>query len=178
MFPLAFLKAIPTKVWAFLAIMLLVGTSLWMFGNYRFEQGAAEVQKQWDQERLSMLSAHASALAQRAEENVKLAEANRKALSRQKKRYEDEIAEIKRSRAAADSPYGLRVPRSICDSPDSAGPAKADGTQGGDGPPAGTVVLPEQVERNLRGLMEEAATIVARCRLGQEFIRENGFEEK
>ena len=166
--PLAFFRLIPTKVWAFLAIILLVGTSLWWYGKTRYQQGVSDNE-----------AAHAEAvnkaLLKRVDENTKLAEAHAKELAAQKKGYTDEIALIKR-RSGELSGNGLRVPKTICDGFTRA--AEASGSKGSNDAIAGTVALPESVERDLRQLMEEADTAIAGCRQAQKFIRDNGFEEK
>lgn len=175
--PLAFFRLIPTKVWAFLAIILLVGIGLWMYGNWRYEQGASAVRQEWDADILAMEREHTKALEQRAAENLALQETHLKQLAEMKGTHANEIARI-RHRHGELLGTGLRLPASLCPGSAAAGSPQAEGGKGGDGAVAGTVVLPEQVTRNLRQLMAEAETIVAGCRVGQGFLKQHGFVEE
>lgn len=165
--PLAFFRSFPTKVIALLAIMLLAGIAVWWYGHSRYEQGvSAERQRQHDAENRALL--------RRTEENIALQQKYQQDLTKQKKGYSDEIERIKR-RHGELSGAGLRVPRTICDGfarTTEAGSGKEGGAA------AGTIALPEQVERDLRELMAQADRAVAGCRSDEQFIDENGFREK
>lgn len=174
--PLAFLSLIPRQVLIFLAIILTAGIVIWMYGNSQYRQGEAAVQAKWDAERAQVERDTAAAQAKREAENAALAEAHRKEMNAQRKKYEDEIARNNR-RFADDAARRLRLPATVCtDRP--AGPPAAEGTEGGDAAAAGTIALPDDVARNLRQLAAEADAIVASCRQAQDFIRQHGLEEK
>lgn len=167
--PLAFLSAIPTKVWIAFAIIAAVAGSVWMYGSSRYEQGVTD-------EQIRVSEAHAEEIAKREEENKKLSLFYEEAMEIQRMEYRDEINQVELALAAANNKR-LRVPAPHC-SAVAAGQAEANSPEGGDDPTAGTVLLPEQVDRDLRELMAEAERIVAACRVGQKFIRDNKFEEK
>lgn len=169
------LRSISPKTWLFLGIILALGIGLWWYGDSQYDRGAAAVQAEWDHDAEERRKSAEAAIRHRETENELLKADQQKRLAAQKRKYADEIAAIKRRR---DELLGerLRLPETVCAG--SAGKTEAEGTVRGVGDLAGTVALPESVERDLRELMEHADTIVAACRQAQQFITENGFEEQ
>ena len=133
-------------------------------------EGKAEVQQKWDADKLARSQAETAATLSRVKNNERIAEQQALDNAKIKKGHDDEIAAI---RAANASPYRLRIPDSVCRGFASATPAQSPGV--GNAPFAGTLALPEALERNLQDLIQEADTIVASCRAAQSFIRNNGM---
>lgn len=163
----AFIRNIPIRLVVYGAIILLAGIAVWTYGQLQYERGSAEVEERYQK-------AHTKAALKRAEEIAELMKIHTERLNKQRREYEDEIADINR-RHVADASYGLRLPRSIC--AESAGEAKAGGDKEA-GATAGTVVLPKRVTEDLRRLAKRADEVTAGCRQDEKFIDENGFREK
>lgn len=178
--PLSLLKLIDVKVWLFCAIILLAGIAVWQYGNYRERQGERRVQGRFDTFKQEVKTATDRAIERRRVENEIATEVHKKQLSAQKEGFKDEVSKIQGRYNAdlADATRRLRIPAAPGDCAGSAGEAKAESGQGSNDAPPGTVALPEETERDLRSLMAEADRIVASCRVGQQFIKDNGFEEK
>lgn len=91
--------------------------------------------------------------------------------------YENRLAVLRKAsaadRAAVNAAGGLRVPRSICDSP-AAGTETA-GDRGRDETLTGTIRLPEQVEGDLWAFADDADEIVEQARACQQWILKHGF---
>lgn len=113
-----------------------------------------------------------AAIAQRIEDNAELQRLQSRQLAANERNHADEIKTVQRT-AAVLAAQRLRLPASAC-----AGAAQAEGASGGDGAAAGTVLLPERIDANLRALTLKADTIVANCRTAQRFIHDNGFDKE
>ncbi|WP_124572532.1 hypothetical protein [Herminiimonas sp. KBW02] len=83
--------------------------------------------------------------------------------------YQKELRAIR-----AYQPAGrVLLPAAICNQ--AAGKAEAAGTGRSDGAVAGTIALPEDIERRLRERRKEADGVTAICRGLQNWAIENGF---
>lgn len=165
------------KVIGFAAIILLTGIAIHEYGVRQYDAGAHAMKEKWDADRVAQEREYNAELFKRAEENTRLADDYRKKLVMQKKEYADEIAEIdKRSSELAAA--GLRLPATICATQTAPGKAETDRPGGSGAGAAATVLLPKRTELDLRALMEKADKIVAGCRVGQGFIKGNGFTEQ
>jgi hypothetical protein len=147
----------------------LIAAALALFGaGHHF--GAQGVQADWSKETADRKTAETAAILIRIKNNereIEQQESNRQKL---KKGHANEIAQI---RAAYATDRGLRLPATVCRG--LAAGTEAESASRGNGSTAGTVALPDQVERDLRALMLEADTVVAGCRVAQAFIRDNGM---
>ncbi|WP_422972981.1 hypothetical protein [Undibacterium sp. TC9W] len=135
-------------------------------------EGKAEVQQKWDADKLARSQAETAATLSRVKNNERIAEQQALDNEKIKKGHDDEIASI---RVANANPVRLRISDSICRGFASATKAQSAGS--GDAALAGTLALPEALERNLQDLIQEADTIVASCRAAQSFIRTNGMDK-
>lgn len=149
-----------------LAVICIALGLLWTGHHF----GAQGVQAKWDRETAQRKTDENSAILSRIRNNERIAEQQEADKKRMKKGHADEIAQV---RAAYAADRGLRVDAAICAGFTEG--ARADGARGSDAGAAGTVALPEEVERDLRALMLEADTMLATCRVAQEFIRSNGM---
>lgn len=174
------LKNYPNAI-RFIAIILLasvaglgVAVALHFYGAAQYEKGAAAIQQKWDAAKLAQQIAYAQALKQRTDENAALRDRYEKALADMRGKYASEKALVDQYHAAHLGD-GLRLPDSVCAAAGFARPPEAGRASGGAAATAGTVVLPEEIERNLRELLREADQAAAVGRIGQGFIKQNGF---
>jgi hypothetical protein len=136
------------------------------------EVGRKEIRAEWDKAKAAQALEDKAAIFTRVKNNERIA-AEQEATNKQlKDSHAKEIVQI-RARAASDSAYRLRIPASVCSG--FASGAKAEGSAGSNSAVAGTVVLPDETEKNLRGLMVEADLVTAGCRVSQDFIKNNGM---
>lgn len=167
----SFLRLVPSKVWWFLAIiMLVICVGLW-----QRQTGKSIIQDQWDAEKIMTKALQDAAIAQREKENTAARFSNQLKLFALRADYETELQKIKRH-AAVSRNDSLRMPAAACN-----GPARTPDTQSAQGSPdptAGTIALPDEIAGHLRQLMEEADTIVAACRIAQRFVVDNALVEE
>lgn len=161
------------------AVIAAVGAVIWGVQEWEasvydrgHKAGADEVQARWDAEKIKREESEKAAILTRIEENRLAKERDEAERQKLKKGYANEIAKI-RADHARDAATGLHVDASICSG--FAGSGQAESAGGSNARAAATVLLPEPTERDLRALMKEADTIVAGCRVGQEFVRVNGM---
>ncbi len=135
-------------------------------GGVRYEAGIAAKRD------LARERAQSEAVLAVVAENEAIQKSNEAKARKVSKSHADELATI-RAQFNADRAGGLRVTAAVCD----AVTFKADtpGSAGTNGAAAGTVVLPESLERNLWQLTREADEVTAKARALQDFIRENGL---
>lgn len=151
-----------------LAAALVAGYFAWH--HHVLGQGRAEMKAEWAADNALRTKAENAAILHRLNSNDRIREQQEIDLKKMKKENADEIAKI---RAAYATDGRLRIPATVCSG--FAASTEAGRASGGNAASAGTVALPAQTERDLRGLMQEADTIVAGCRAAQAFIRSNGL---
>lgn len=162
------MKFIEPYIGAFKALAVLCVALALLWIGHRF--GAQGVQAKWDRETAQRKADENAAVMSRIRNNERIVEQQAIDKQRMKKGHADEIAQI---RAAYAADRGLRLNADVCAG--LAEGAKADGAGRGDGTTSGSIALPDEIERDLRALMLEADTVVASCRVAQEFIRSNGM---
>ena len=134
--------------------------------------GRKEVLEEWGKAKAAQAAADKAAILERVKNNERIAAQQDADKQKLKDSHAKEIVQI-RARAASDSTYRLRIPASVCSG--FASGAKAEGSAGSGSAIAETVVLPAEIERNLRELMVEADLVTAGCRVSQDFIKNNGM---
>jgi hypothetical protein len=162
--PLA-IKAVAVLV---LVAGLIFGYSVWH--HHVFAQGEASTQAKWDAAEKKRAEAEKAAILQREKENEAEREKNRENNRLLQKSYESEIARLHAAIAAAPR---LRVGPSFCGGP--AGQAEASSASSSDGADPGGRVLPEEVDRAVKSLIEETEEAAAAGRACQQFVRDNGL---
>ncbi len=161
----AFGKAIA----AFAVVVVLVAGYLG-WHHHVYDQGVAAEKSLWDADVAARQKAELAAVSKRNAENAASAELNRENNRLITRTYDEEIAAL---RDRIEHAPRLRVGPAICGGP--ASPAAPGGAGGGNaGDPAGRDV-PDQIDRDLKSLMEEVEEALATARAAQQFIRDNGM---
>lgn len=152
-----------TAIAVALGILAATATGSYLKGQH---DGSQAVQTRWDQDTADRKAVEATAILTRVKNNERIAEQNE---IKERKMKDDYTAEIARSRAAANSPYSLRLKAdTLC-----RGFAPTATAQTASGSPetfAGTIALPDQIARDLRRLAQDADEVLAQCRLVQQYI--------
>jgi hypothetical protein len=147
----------------------VIAAALALFGaGHHF--GAQGVQADWSKETADRKTAETAAILTRIKNNERIADQQEIDHQKLKKGHTNEIAQI---RAAYATDRGLRLPATVCRG--LAASTETESASRGNGAAAGTVALPDSIDRDLRALMLEVDTIVAGCRVAQAFIRDNGM---
>lgn len=129
--------------------------------------GKALVQQAWDKQKAAQLSAENLAILSRMNNNERMREQQALNEKRMRNDYENEISRV---RAAANSPYRLRIKADrLCSG--FAATTTTQATAGSDAAATGTLALPEPVAGDLWRLVQEADDVLAQCRLAQRFIQ-------
>jgi hypothetical protein len=115
-----------------------------------------------------MRTANAAILTQ-INNNERKAEQDKLNSARIAKEHKRELDKV-RADIAADS---LRVGPAICSG--STEGAQADSASGGNGANTGSRLLPPEIDRDIKALMNEMESTAATGRAAQEFIRSNGL---
>lgn len=96
---------------------------------------------------------------------------NQRAINRRvSNEHQKELAAARDYKPAA---AGLRLPATVCNQ--AAGQTETASAGGSDGATAGTIALPENIGRDLRGTAKEADIVTSIARGLQNWARENGF---
>ncbi len=153
-------------------ILSLLGGFGWYMHHMGNVSGKAEIQAQWDKDKIARNEAEKTALAERAKQNF-IKEAAQDETNRLiKKGYDHEIAA---DRAIAAKPSRLLFNRTKICEPGLTSTVQAESTTGSNAGTASTGILPEPYSGNIKQLMLEADEVVASCRALQTFSKENGF---
>lgn len=147
-------------------VFVLLPAALLSLGFYMgFEVSASG----WQKEKLSLQATQINELEKAQANYMDLIDKQRAKDKEVISGYQAEINAVQKRFNQLNHAGGLRLPRSICDQPNvpttpSGQPSIAGGT-------AQTVVLPEQIERDLRALTREADEVTARCRAVIEAVK-------
>lgn len=148
------------------AVLLLAAV---LFGaGHHF--GAQGVQSAWDADTAARAVAGQKAVLTRMAENEVERERNRENNRLLQRSYESEITHL---RAAIDAAPRLRVGSSFCGG--VPGQTQAGGASSSDGADPGGRLLPEEVDRAVKALIEETERAAATGRACQVFVQENGL---
>jgi hypothetical protein len=121
-----------------------------------------------DAERITAAKAENAAILTRIKNNERKAEQDKANSARIAKEHKNEMDKVR----AALASERLRRP-SWCDG--SSNPSKADSPDSGNGADPASRLLPAEVERDIRALIEETEHAAATGRACQEFVRSNGM---
>lgn len=132
--------------------------------------GGNAVQADWDHAEAERLREEKQAVLDRIHDNLQAKAKQDADRQRLKKGHADEIAQI---HATYNASRGLRINANICAGFTEG--TEADGASGSDDRTTNTRLLPEPYAGNLEELMLKADKIVASCRVGQQFLVENGM---
>jgi hypothetical protein len=165
-----FMNPLAIKAVAILALAtgLIFGYSAWH--HHVFAQGEAATQAKWDAAEKKRAEAEKAAVLKREQENEAEREKNRENNRLLQKSYDSELARL---RAAIDAAPRMRVGPSFCGS--TPGQAEAGGAGGSAGADTRSRVLPEEVDRAVKSLIEETEKAAATGRACQTFIKDNGL---
>ncbi len=168
----AMIKIVPGWCWA---ILLIAAVAIGGEAHGRHVgkiEGIATVQAKWDKETAARTEAEKKALIDRINENAQIAAKQGAEKIKLKVSYENELSQV-RATAASAAAVGLRVNASVCN--EFAVRTSTNRASGGDDATTGSVALPESTTSDLRALMLEADSVLASCRVAQQFIRSNGM---
>jgi hypothetical protein len=168
---LALFRIVPAWCYPLLLLVALAGAG----GAYEHEtgitKGKAIVQEQWDAAEKQRADAEQKATLKAIENNTRIAQQQEIDNRKVSNAHQSELTAV---RAEYGRPAGrLRITGAVCDQ--SAATTETDRAGGADAAPAGTVVLPEPIERDLRRLARDADEVMATARALQEWARLNGF---
>lgn len=162
---------------AFLLMAALVGG-----GFYEGHKiGANGVQVDWDKDKLARSEAQNKAIQDRIDENQKVLAERAVFHAQEIQKYQGAINELNKiisaNRAAIADSGGLRINRTVCDQP--TGSLKTTNAGQSNGANQSTIRLPEQVEKSLLDLAEDAdretGELKAKVQMCQQFAKDNGF---
>ncbi len=164
------------KIVAILAIVgAVIGSFVWFVHHERELgriDGRAEVQKLWNEDKITRAAAEKKAMADRLADNAKQEAAQVETNQLLKKGYANEQAADRA--IAAKSGRMLYNKAGICgDRP--AASQEASSPSGSPAETPATGILPEPYAGNIDALMLEADLVVASCRAAQTFITGNGL---
>jgi hypothetical protein len=168
---LALFRIVPAWCYALLLFVVLAGAGAVYEHETGITKGKAIVQEQWDAAEKQRADAEQKATLKAIENNTRIAQQQEIDNRKVSNAHQSELTAV---RAEYERPAGrLRITSTVCDQ--FAGATKTDRTAGTDEAPAGTVVLPEPIERDLRRLARDADEVTATARALQEWTRKNGF---
>ncbi|MES2729930.1 MAG: lysis system i-spanin subunit Rz [Pseudomonadota bacterium] len=149
--------------------------AVYAFGHH---QGAKGIQGDWDASKAKVLADQQGALlshleamdaARKAQEEttIKVSEDYERALNEVKEKHDADLLAVRRA-------GGLRVPRSICNSP-AAAASETTSNSSGDADTTGTVSLPETITNDLFSEAKRADEVAEIARACQSWIRQQGY---
>jgi ABC-type nitrate/sulfonate/bicarbonate transport system substrate-binding protein len=147
-----------------IAILAAVTGLLWVGHHY----GAQGVQAEWDRETAQRKQAENAAILARIDENNRKAEQDKLNSARIAQEHKNEMDKVRADLAA----QRLRKPKWCAGSTEG---AKADSASSSNAAYPASRALPAEVERDIRGLIEETERAAATGRACQEFVRSNGM---
>lgn len=153
--------------WLAIGIALAVAAVGLLHTGYR--HGVQSVQSKWDQETAKRKQDENAAILTAMLNNERKAEQDKLNSQRIAKENKRELDKIRADLAAAR----LRVGPAFC--PRSAEAVTPNSPSSSDGADTGARLLPEEVERDIRALIEETERVAATGRAAQDFIRSNGM---
>lgn len=158
---------IQARLAAALFILIALIGSHW----YVFSLGKRVERETWQAKENVRLSDTAKLAIKAAEDNARIQQENEAKARKVTASHENELTAIRTEyKRNTDR---LRLPSSICRNITVT--AEATSASGSDGTPSASVVLPEEIGRNLRDAAKEADEVTARARGLQDFSRDNGF---
>lgn len=168
-------KASLFKLLGVLSSLVALGLLLhWAMEHYR-EQGRAEIQWLWDQDKAARAQMETNAVAQRLQENEtlqrRIQEKTQGVIHVLEQKNQVEVAMYRATIADLQSRGGLRVPRTVCEG--SASPTTTERTSADHA--TSSVRLPTQIEGDLLELAHQADQVALRLGACQSWIREQGF---
>ncbi|HJV82291.1 hypothetical protein [Noviherbaspirillum sp.] len=125
---------------------------------------------EWKRQDAERQADEKAAVLKRTQENEVEREKNRENNRLLQKSYESEIARLHAAIAAAPR---LRVGPAFCGG--TPGQAETGSASGGNGADPGSRVLPEEVDRAVKSLIEETEKTAATGRACQKFVNDNGM---
>lgn len=149
------------RVLFYLAIVFAIFTAGWTANGWRLNAKA-------DREAAERKQAENAAILTRVKNNERKAEQDKANSARIAKEHKNEMDKVRADLAAER----LRKP-AWCGG--SAGTSETDSPGGGNGTDPAGRLLPPEVERTVRGLIEETERAAATGRACQEFVRSNGM---
>lgn len=157
-----------------IAVLVLLISGWWGVSRHYIKVGQDEVQAKWDKDKAAQKQAEELAIADRNASNAREKEEQSKRSIANQEKHDAELNEMRNRLIAAER---VRVGTAIC-SQRPATPAKAESAKGGTPANPGTIVVRDDVDRDIRALMIKVEEGFAACRACQRFIIEEGFAEE
>lgn len=163
---------LPWKQIGIAAAIFLAMTGLWWgVSNHYTDVGRAEVQAKWEGEKKAIKDAETAATLKREKENVLAKEKQDRINQTITEKWNAEIAKLRNDVAIAKR---VRVGTALCGQR-SSGTAEADSAQSSAPADTGTIVVRDDVDRDIRALKIKVEEGFAAGRACQAFIIEQGF---
>lgn len=157
---------------AIAALVLLIG-AWWGISRHYIKVGQDEVQAKWDKDKVAQRKAEELAIADRNAENDREKEEQSKRNKANQEKHDAELSEMRNRLIAAQR---VRVGTALCSQRPSA-PAKTEGPQSSAPTNPGTIVVRDDIDRDIRALMIKVEEGFAAGRACQRFLVEEGFAE-
>ncbi|MFJ3045315.1 hypothetical protein ACIPEN_05760 [Herbaspirillum chlorophenolicum] len=160
---LAMLRIVPSWCyWILLLAALCLGCEL---------HGAGRIQKKWDLQVQQQKDVNDAAIDLRREQNRAISAEQALASAKNQKAHDDEIAKV---RADLRNSERLRLGAAWCDGA-TPGSAEAGSASISNGADTGGRLVREDLDRDLKALMDRVETALGAGRSAQKFIRDNGM---
>jgi hypothetical protein len=156
------------------AVILILFGLWWGVSRHYIKVGQDEVQAKWDKDKAAQKKAEELAIADRNANNAREKEEQSKRSKANQEKHDAELNEMRNRLIAAKR---VRVGTAIC-SQRPAAPAKTEGTQVGAPANPGTILVRDDIDRDLRALMIKVEEGFAAGRSCQRFLIEEGFAEE
>ncbi|MFJ3045327.1 hypothetical protein ACIPEN_05820 [Herbaspirillum chlorophenolicum] len=160
---IALIRIVPSWCyWILLLLALCLGCEM---------HGAGRIQKKWDTQVKQQATATEAALELRREQNRAIGAEQALASAKNQKAHDDEIAKV---RADLRNSERLRLGAAWCDGA-TPGSAEAGSASISNGADTGGRLVREDLDRDLKALMDKVETALGAGRSAQKFIRDNGM---
>lgn len=156
-----------------ISLLLMIGLAFGIHWH-GVNQGKRLERSEWQAKDSARITAEQKATLTAIENNTRIAQQQEIDKRKVINAHQAELAAI---RAAYERPATrLRITSAVCNQPAAA--TEADNASRTDAPIAGTVALPESIERDLRKLARDADEVTATARALQEFAKTSGCYEE